>query len=276
MTLGEALRAAVGDFERHRIPSPRLTAEVLLAHCLNVDRPHLYAHDQDSLDPSREQEFRVATGRRTNGEPLQYITGRQEFYGRVFGVDPSVLIPRPETEFVVDAVKELNRRSHPGVVDVGTGSGCIAITLALDIENSTVTATDISFDALQTARANAVELAAEVSFVTMDQLYGLNESFDFVVSNPPYVSENEYAGLQREVRDNEPRIALVPDQGPQRFYEQLVEDAARCLVTDGFMVLEIGYSMEEAIRKLFGEGWELLPTRRDLQGIPRVIIARKM
>ena len=275
MTLGEAMRDAVREFERHRIPSPRLTAEVLLADCLRVDRPHLYSHDQDTLDPNREQEFRVSTGRRTSGEPLQYITGRQEFYSRVFRVDPSVLIPRPETELVVDAVKELNQLKSPRIVDVGTGSGCIAITLALEIEDSTVIATDISFAALQTARDNANELDAQVSFVTMDQLHGLDDTFGFVVSNPPYVSGDEYPGLQKEVRDNEPWIALVPDVGPHRFYEQLVEDATRCLAADGFMVLEIGFSMEETIRKLFGECWELLPTRTDLQGIPRVVVARK-
>jgi release factor glutamine methyltransferase len=275
MTLGEVLKAAIAEFDRKRVPASRLTAEVLLAHCLGVDRVHLVAHDNDSIRPDRAERYRDTVRRRLVGEPLQYITGIQEFYGRDFKVDSNVLIPRPETEFVVDTVKELNRSNQPRIIDVGTGSGCIAITLALEIENSRVTATDISSEALGKARQNALELGAEVAFVRMDRLDGLKGCFDFIVSNPPYISDHEYQELQKEVRDHEPRIALVPTQGPVPFYQTLVHSAVQHLNTDGLLILEIGYSMEVEIRNLFEIGWTLLPTQMDLQGIPRVVIARK-
>ena len=276
MTIGEALAAATETLDRNRVPSSRLTAEILLAHCLRIERPGLYARHESAIEPGAERAYRGFIQRRALGEPLQYITGYQEFYGYRFRVTPSVLIPRPETEFVVETVLRMNEWETPRIVDVGTGSGCIGIALALEMEDRRVTVTDISTDALEVARGNAAELNAPVAFLAMDGLGAIAGRFEFIVSNPPYVSAREYRGLQREVREHEPRIALVPGTvEPIRLYEQLVADASEQLVSGGFLVMEIGYSMEDAVRGLFDDTWSLLPTCPDLQGIPRVVVARR-
>ena len=276
MTIGEALAAATETLGRNRVPSSRLTAEILLAHCLRIERPGLYARLESAIEPGAERVYREFIQRRALGEPLQYITGYQEFYGYRFRVTPSVLIPRPETEFVVETVLRMNEWETPRIVDVGTGSGCIGIALALEMKDSRVTVTDISTDALEVARGNAAELNAPVAFLAMDGLGAIAGRFEFIVSNPPYVSALEYRGLQREVREHEPRIALVPGTvEPIRLYEQLVADASEQLVSGGFLVMEIGYSMEDAVRGLFDDTWSLLPTCPDLQGIPRVVVARR-
>lgn len=275
MTLDEALAAGTRVLEENHVQSPQLTAEVFLAHCLRSDRSFLYTHGDDNLDESIAQVYRSMIVRRSSREPLQYITGIQEFYGRTFSVDPSVLIPRPETEFVVDAILEVNEWEGPRIVDVGTGSGCIAITLALEIPQAVVWASDISLEALRTACENAHNLRTSVQFACMQLTDAWGGTFEIVASNPPYVTGDELAGLEREVRDHEPEIALSGDGNPLNFYRRLQSEAHESLVTGGILAVEIGYSMEEAVRDLFGPEWELLPTRSDLQGIPRVITARK-
>ena len=275
MTVGETLAAATQSLENHRISSARLTADVLLAHCMNVDRPFLYTHTADALSERLHQSYRSMIARRIAGEPLQYITGVQEFYGRRFAVDASVLIPRPETEWVIEAVLEVRFGSNSRIVDIGTGSGCIACTLALELPGISVSASDISLEALKMARKNADRLEAQVDFVCTEMLGAWSGPFDVVVSNPPYVSSEEFDGLQREVRDFEPRVALIGNGDPLDIYRRLRSQAYECMVDGGTLVVEIGYSMEEAIRGLFDQRWELLPTRNDLQGIPRVISARK-
>ena len=275
MTLGETLAAATQSLEENRIPSPRLTAEVLLAHCIQIERARVYSHSDDPISNENERAFRSMLGRRVRGEPLQYITGVQEFYGRTFHVDPSVLIPRPETEFVIETVLEQITRSGSTLVDIGTGSGCIACTLALELPSATVSASDVSLGAVQTARRNAHALGAPVNFACLESLDAWSGPFDAVISNPPYVRSDEHDGLQREVRDFEPGIALVGDGNPLGLYRHLCSQALERLVEGGLLVFEIGFSMEEAIRGFFGSDWELLPTRCDLQGIPRVIAARK-
>lgn len=275
MTVGETLAAATQALEDHRISSARLTADVLLAHCLGVDRPFLYAHTTDALSEEPHQSYRSMIARRIAGEPLQYITGAQEFYGRRFGVDTSVLIPRPETEWVIEAVLEIELGSNSRIVDIGTGSGCIACTLALELPGISVSASDISLEAVRTARRNAGKLDAQVDFVCTETLGAWLGPFDVVVSNPPYVRSEDFDGLQREVRDFEPKVALTGNGAPLDLYRRLCTQAYDCLVDGGTLVVEIGYSMEEAIRALFDRRWALLPTRNDLQGIPRVISARK-
>ncbi len=274
MTLGDTLRAATRSLEEHRISSAPLTADVLLAHCLNVERPYLYAHTDDLLGEETQRAYRSMISRREAGEPVQYITGVQEFYGRRFSVDASVLIPRPETECVIEAVLDIELGPKPRVVDIGTGSGCIACTLALELPGASVFASDISLKALRTARKNAEGLSAPVDFVCMESLGAWSRPFDVIVSNPPYVRGEDYDGLQREVRDFEPSVALVGNGDPLDFYQRLCSQAHERLGEEGTLVFEIGFSMEEAIRGLFGPEWELLPTRTDLQGIPRVIAAR--
>ena len=275
MTLGETLADGTETLRDQRIPSPRLTAEVLLAHCLNTDRVFLYTHDRDELSRDIEQAFRSMIQRRSTGEPLQYITGEQEFYGRRFVVGQDALIPRPETELIVDVVKSLNDWQAPRIVDVGTGSGCIAVTLSAEITNSRVVACDVSLPALALAEKNIELLRTAVETVCMDLLDAACGPFEFVVSNPPYVAPADKDSLQREVRDWEPHVALFSTHDPLAFFRRLEQAAFRTLVAGGYLVMEIGYSMNDAVRGIFDSRWDLEPTHTDLQGIPRVVTARK-
>ena len=209
MTIREVLLEATHRLELQRIPSPRLCAEVLLAHVLHKDRTYLYTHDDSTVSDVDYGVLENAIYDRITGLPVQYIVGHQEFYGRDFIVNRSVLIPRPETEYIIESVLEANPPAAARIVDVGTGSGCIGITLALELPKATVFAGDISEVALQTARRNASNLKANVGFVCSDVLEAIGRRFEFVVSNPPYVRRDEMPHLQREVRDHEPHVAAV-------------------------------------------------------------------
>jgi release factor glutamine methyltransferase len=275
VTVRETLRATAERLELHRISNARLTAEVLLAHILSVSREYLHSHDDRLLNDGESDRLENAIYDRVSGVPLQYIVGKQEFYGRYFHVNPSVLIPRPETEFIIEAVLGINatwgQTPRCRILDVGTGSGCIALTLALEMPGAEVFAADISEQAVRVARENAGQLNAHVQFLCMDLMHGINGPFDFIVSNPPYVGRTEIDRLQREVRDHEPHVALF---GGLEIYERLIRGAAECLRPGGYLIMEIGFGMEEAILKLVSEEWEQLPTKTDLQGIPRTIIAK--
>jgi release factor glutamine methyltransferase len=272
VTIREALRTAAERLELHRVSNARLTADLLLAHVLTVSREYLHGHDDRILTDDESDHLESVIYDRVSGVPLQYLVGKQEFYGRYFHVNPSVLIPRPETEFIIEAVLE-NRGQTPfsRILDVGTGSGCIAVTLALEIPEAQVFASDISEEAVRVARENARRLNAPVQFVCMDLMDGSGGPFDFIVSNPPYVAHGELNRLQREVRDHEPHVALF---GGLEIYQRLIRGAAGRLSPGGYLVMEIGFEMEEAIRKLFGEEWQQLPTKTDLQGIPRTLISK--
>jgi release factor glutamine methyltransferase len=277
VTVRDALRSAAERLERHGVSNARLTAEVMLAHVLSVERAYLYAHDDRALTESESQQLDSALYDRVGGVPLQYIVGRQEFYGRYFHVTRDVLIPRPETEYIVEAVIEGTRgqTSRPlRIFDVGTGSGCIAVTLALEIAGAEVFASDISEPALRVARGNALSLKARVGFVCMDLLDAVSGRFDFIVSNPPYVRPSEVHWLQREVRDYEPHVALFSPEEELAIYRRLVTGAAARLRAGGCLMMEIGLGMEDGVLGLFGARWEKLPTKTDLQGIPRTIVAR--
>jgi release factor glutamine methyltransferase len=275
VTLREALLEATHRLELQRIPNPRLCAEVLLSHFLNVDRSYLYAHDDRALTPAEYDSLENAVYDRINGVPVQYIVGHQEFYGRDFIVNSSVLIPRPETEYIVETVLELKPAADAKIIDVGTGSGCIGVTLALELPTAKVFAADISEAALTVARQNAAALGASVPFVCMDLLGAVSDTFDFVVSNPPYVRRGDFDRLQREVREHEPHVALFSPEGETEIYRRLIRDATRVLHPGGYLICEIGYAMEDAVLELLPEDWERLPTKRDLQGIPRTVIARR-
>ncbi len=275
MTLGEALATGIEILEQNLVSASRLTAEVLLAHSIGADRTYLYTHDRDVIDNKAWDAYQSMLERRSAGEPTQHITGVQEFYGRPFSVNEFVLIPRPETELVIEVVGELNQWEAPRIIDVGTGSGCIAITLRLEIPSSEVIASDISEEALRVARKNSIALGASVGFLNMDLTEACRGDFEFVVSNPPYVATTDLASLQREVREHEPHVALFAPDDPTSVYRNLLPQAHERLIRGGYLVVEIGFAMEAEVRKLFGEEWELPPTRADLQGIPRVIAARK-
>ena len=268
MTLSTALRQGTELLAKTDIGVPRLTAEVLLCHALQRERAWLYAHSEDEL---REVEW-IHYGRyldeRMRGKPTQYITKKQEFYGREFRVSPAVLIPRPETEHLIETVL---RRRKPGLmVDVGTGSGAIAVTLALETGSPAV-ATDISAPALAVAVQNARRLQARVDFAETDLLAALaDHSAAVVASNPPYVAEGDRETLQREVRDWEPHLALFAADSGLAVYRRLIPEAERVLLPGGLLALELGAGQAEAVAGMLA-GWHNLELVNDLQGIPRVI-----
>jgi release factor glutamine methyltransferase len=245
--------------------------DLLLADAHHRPVTWLIAHDRDGIDDAVAAGFERAARRRFAGEPLQYIRGRSEFYGRDFSVDRRVLIPRPETEFVVDAVLERAPRGGR-VVDVGTGSGCIAATVALERSDLRLFATDRSVDALALAKANALSLGSAVRFVASDVLDAIGGAWDVIASNPPYVPARDAEGLQREVRDHEPHLALFGGDDGLDIVRRLIDAGARRLAPGGLLVIEIGFSQAAAVTAVAeSAGWhvELID---DLAAIPRVVV----
>jgi len=278
VTVREALRSSSEQLELHHVSNARLTAELLLAHTLRVAREYLYSHDDRILSNEESQALEDRLYDRISGVPLQYIVGRQEFYGRYFHVNPSVLIPRPETEYIIESVLEGARGQprHPlSIFDVGTGSGCIAVTLALELVEADVYAADISLDALRVASENAMNLGSRVRFVCMDVMDAISAEFDFIVSNPPYVRRDQLSSLQREVREHEPHVALFSPEDELAIYRRLVRGGEEMLKPGGRLIMEVGIGMDERVLALFGPKWEKLPTKADLQGIPRTVIAQR-
>ena len=272
MDLQTALRQGTSLLESAGVDVPRLTAEVLLSHALRKERTYLYGHPESELPELGWIHFGRYLHERMGGKPTQYITKKQEFYGRDFRVTPDVLIPRPETEFVVSAALE---RIRPGalVVDVGTGSGAIAVTLALE-SKATVAAVDISRAALTVAAHNAQTLKAAVSFACGDLLSPIGTA-DVVVSNPPYIALSDRSTMQREVRDFEPALALFAGESGNDIYERLINQAAQVLKPDGWLILEMGWQSAEPVRSMLeSRWWRDITVDPDLAGIPRVLCAR--
>jgi len=275
VTVQKALRHACRRLEEGAVPVPRLTAEVLLCHALHCERSHLYAHPEERLSEAAQRSFEGYLAERLQGKPTQYITRRQEFYGREFHVTPDVLIPRPETEHVVEAALAVGRDAR-GILDVGCGSGAIAVTLSLEVGRP-VWASDISEAALAVAAENARRLGAQVQFFASDVMEAVaGRSLDLVVSNPPYVPLGEEAGLQREVRDWEPRTALFSGPRGLDMYRRLVADAARVLRPGGWLVLELGFKTAGPVREMLSFGWSHIEIRPDLAGFDRVLMARHL
>jgi len=268
-------------FAKKGVDAPRLTAELLLAHALGCDRVRLYL---DFDKPVQERElgaFRALVRRRAEGEPTAYVLGRREFFGRPFDVTPAVLVPRPETEHLVEAALEVlsGAPAEPGAaaaLDLCTGSGAIAVSLALGRPGTRVVATDVSGEALEVARANAGRLGAVVEFAHGDLWSAVHaaDRFDVVVSNPPYVPTGELAGLSREVR-REPCIAL--DGGPDGLdvLRRIVAGAPAHLRPGGALLVEMHESHAERVPALCLEaGFESAVARKDLAGLPRYTVAR--
>ena len=273
MTVRTALDQGTRLLEDAHVAVPRLTAEVLLCHALRRERTWLYSHPEDELSEHIWIHYGRYLHERMRGMPTQYITGVQEFYGREFAVSPDVLIPRPETEHVIDVALERVTRGAR-VVDVGCGSGAIAVTIALERE-AEVWATDISIAALEVAYRNAWRLGARVGFVAADLLAPFAAgSFDLIVSNPPYVSVSDHDGLQREVRDFEPHVALYAGRTGNEIYERLIHQAERALRPGGWLVFELGYRSLDAVRAMLDQRWCDVSAGPDLAGIPRVLSAR--
>ena len=257
-----------------------MNAETLLMFALGINRAYLYAHPERELTLEEEARYDEVLAQRASGVPSQYVTGHQEFWGLDFIVSPAVLIPRPETEHLVEAVLELARNvPHPKLVDVGTGSGCVALALAHELKDAEVYVLDISADALEVARANAARLQLEPRrFIQSNVLEGLADihDFDFVVSNPPYVGFHEADKVQRSVFEFEPRIAVFAGESGLDVIRPLVVQAHDALKRGGWLALEIGYSMRDVVLGLLHlTKWEEIRVVPDLQEIPRVVMARK-
>ena len=273
LTIKAAVDQGVRLLEEAQVGVPRLTAEVLLCHALQRERSYLYSHAEEQLTELAWIHYGRYLHQRMSGKPTQYITHRQEFFGREFKVQPDVLIPRPETEHVVAAALEC---LSPGdsILDVGCGSGAIAVTLALE-KPVTTFACDISRPAIRVAAENARTLGARVHFVQCDVLDAIApRSLQMVVSNPPYVGLNERDGLQREVREHEPHVALFAGMDGMEVYERLIVDAARVLVPAGWLVVELGWRSLDRVRALLQAAWTGIEAISDLTGIPRVLRAR--
>jgi release factor glutamine methyltransferase len=270
LTIRTALLQGTQLLDEGGIIAPRLTAEVLLCHALRRERVYLFAHPEQELRQVEWLHYGRYLHERLKHKPTQYITRRQEFYGREFRVTPAVLIPRPETEHLVEAALPY---CQPGktVVDVGTGSGAIAITLALETR-SRVFAVDLSAEALEVARDNADRLQARLGFFQGDLLSAVSRA-DVIVSNPPYVPETERPGMQPEVRDYEPELALFGGDTGNDIYARLIPEAAHVLRPGGQLLMEIGIGNRDAVLGMFHDGWRPAEVIPDLAGLPRVVHA---
>jgi release factor glutamine methyltransferase len=276
-TVGEAATALQGA----KIPEPRMEALSLLMHTLNVDRAFVIAHPERELNVTELQRFREFVTRRASREPLQYITGVQEFFNLEFAVTPDVLIPRPETELIVETAFDVLRpAATPIIADAGTGSGCIAISLLHEMPDAYAVGIDISANALHVARRNAERHAVRgrLGLVQADGLsaFRRHPTFSAIVSNPPYIPAREIDNLQPEVRDHEPLSALVAGDDGLSHIRILVRDAVHHLQTGGYVIFEIGFDQSEAVHTLVDvKLWDLIEVRKDLQNIPRVFVLRK-
>ena len=257
-------------------------AEILLAHVLGGKRMDLFVRFDEQPTDAERTKFRELIHRRVAGWPVAYLVGSREFYLLSFDVDPAVLVPRPDTEtLVLEAIKRLKPLAAPAVLDVGTGSGCIAVSLAHQKKDARVTATDVSPDALAVARRNATKhgVADRMAFLQGDLFAPLpaGDTFDLIASNPPYIAQSEFAALAPDVRDHEPRLAL--DGGPDglAFYRRIANGVVPFLKPGGSLLLEIGYTQYDAVRSLLAERPELEvgATLKDAGGHPRVVTAKK-
>lgn len=288
-----ALKEAMSRLREARVPSHALAAELLLMHVLERDRAWLYAHPEAPVDAAALARYGELVTRRIAGTPTQYLTGRQEFWGLEFEVTPDVLIPRPETEHLVEValarLEQHRAQEKLRVADAGTGSGCLAVALARELPEAEVFATDISAAALGVARRNAARhgVADRVGFVQCNLLDALSHEsqvtshrslLHLIVSNPPYISHSEKESLPREVREHEPQQAFLGGQQGVEIYAPLVRQARSLLVPGGIVVLELGYNTLDNVLPLLStdpDWWNVMVTN-DLAGIPRVLSAERL
>ena len=292
-----ALQHGIAHLRAASVFSHTLAAELLLLHALSKERAWLYAHPEEQLSSAQQEMFLSLLARRAAGEPVQHLTGHQEFWGLEFEVNPDVLIPRPETEHVIEVTldrlalrelragrKQINDGAGLHIADVGTGSGCIAIALAKELPQARFFASEISEAALAVARRNAERhgVSDRIHFSPSNLLDGANaaggqlQRFDVIVSNPPYIGRCEAASLEREVRDHEPASALFGGEEGYELYGALIAQAAEHLKPVGLLVLELGHSSLPAVHPLLAEPkWSYVSVTNDLAGIPRVIAAER-
>ena len=279
MKIADALRRAA-EFLKENADARR-DAALLLGFVLNRERAFLIANDDRDLSDEEIERFFELIERRASGEPIQYITGRQEFFGLEFEVNENVLIPRPETEILVEAAIEILReKENPYFCDVGTGSGCIPISILANLENAKAVAVDISSGALAIARKNAEkhQVAERIEFYESD-IFAVfeNQKFDLIVSNPPYVPNKDLPDLPREVREHEPHAALFGGDVGTEIITQLLTEAPKFLIENSYLMFEIGFAQGEAVRAMVDPNvWQLREILPDLQGIPRIVVLQRV
>ncbi len=280
MTIREILNEATRSLEAVDIPSARLDAEVLLSFCLKRDRLDFFKNPEIKISKAQLTRFQKLLARRIKWEPVAYITGRKEFWSFVLEVNKNVLIPRPDTEIIVEeALGVCQTLKQPRVLDIGTGSGAIALALAKEIPQSKIVATDISAAPLAVALKNAsnLGLTKQVEFLQSDLFKSIEGIFDIIVSNPPYISDQEYQELPAGVKDYEPKKAFWAGQTGVEFYEKLVYQSKNHLKINGWLLLEIGAKQEASVRRIMEncEYYENIDIKKDYAGLPRVIKGRK-
>ncbi len=284
-TIGRLLSWTADYLASHGSDSPRLEAEVLLAHARGCKRIELYTSFEDPADDNLRAKFRALVKRRADGMPVAYLVGHREFYSLDFLVTPQVLIPRPETEFVVlsllDAAKQLPADKRIDIADVGTGSGIIAVTAAKHVPRAHVTAVDVSPAALAAARENSSRhgVGERVEFIESDLLASVpaDRQFDIIASNPPYITTAEMTELARDVRQFEPELALAGGESGTDVIERLIPQAAERLRSGGTLLLEISPMLQQRVEKLIDDDgrFERRPIVKDMAGLARVVVARR-
>ena len=280
MQLKELYQFGKESLGRNSIETPALEAYLLLSETDVINNiSEIYAFPEKEIDQNTVDEFHELINRRLNREPIAYIAGEKEFYSRPFKVNPSVLIPRPETEILVEETLQLAKLAgSPLILEIGSGSGCIAITLSCEYKNAGIVASDISWEALSIAKENTYmhEQSKRISLVRADLISSFkNSSFDIVVSNPPYISEGEFAQLEPDVKDFEPVSTLIAKEDGLYYIRKIISGSKRILKDDGWCVLEIGHGQEKSVKALFKEyGFTEISSRKDLNGTQRVIKAK--
>lgn len=262
------------------MPDPALEAKQLLLKSCGILEESFYSHPEREVPSSRESAFFRLVSARLKGVPLAYVLGEKEFWSMGFRVAPGVLIPRPETEILVEKVIALATKGNELIADIGTGSGNIAVSLASELPRASIVASDISARALKLAKDNArLQKLSNIRFVRGSlfgplQQMGLRGKFDVIVSNPPYVSRQEWEALPEEIRGHEPRKALLAGESGLEVIEKLIRRAPAYLKSGGYLCLEIGFGQKESVLSFFGSGWLELRSYPDLSGIPRVVVGR--
>ena len=275
----EVIEKAAEILARNGVAESRREASSLLAFVLGKDRTFLFAHSEYKLSSQEEKRFWEFIGRRAKREPFQHITGKQEFYGLDFFVSKDVLIPRPETELIVEnAIEILREIDSPKFCEIGIGSGCISVSILSEVKIARAKGFEVSEKALKIAERNAErhEVSGRLKLEISDVFENLqNEKFDLIVSNPPYISSADFAGLQPEVRDFDPKIALTDGKDGFSILSEIIKKSPKFLKSGGFLLLEIGIGQGEPIKKMFSDTiWKKVGILPDLQGIPRTVKAR--
>ncbi len=280
MQLKELYQFGKESLDRNSIETPGLEACLLLSETAVINNiSEIYTFPEKEIDQNTFNKFQELINRRIKREPMAYIAGEKEFYSRPFKVNPSVLIPRPETELLVDETLDLAKQiSSPLILEIGTGSGCIAITLAREYKKLRILATDISLQALSIAKENTNrhQESQRISLLRADLLDSFkNDVFDIVVSNPPYISEGEFAQLEPDVKGFEPGSALLAEEDGLYFIRRIISDSKRILKQGGWCLLEIGHGQEKRVKALFEEyGFTEISSTKDLNKIERVVKAK--